>query len=739
MSGPMLSNAWYRVADLKPRLRTHARLHRHVYRGEVWYLLQDPVSNRTHRFTPSARLFIAAMDGQRSVSELWRMSQRRLGDDAPTQDEVIQLLGQLHGADLLQSDVMPDTAEVHERGERLARATWISSRLNPMSMRIHLWDPNTLLDRWMPWLGRIWSRTGGIVWLIVMGLALLLLPSHWSELSNNFADRVLAVDNLFLLWLVFPIIKLAHEMGHAVATKRGGGEVHDMGVVLLVMIPVPYVEASAASVFKSKYERAMVGAAGMAVELFLAALAFLAWMVVEPGIVRALLFNVMIVAGVSTLIFNGNPLLRYDAYYMLADLIEMPNLAGRSLRYWGDLIERRAFGARDLPELDVNPSERGWLLFYGAASSIYRVIVTISIALFIGGQFFFIGVLLASWAVGSMALWPVIKGLRHIADSPGLRLHRRRAWGVTAAFVAMLGTLLFAVPAPFRSVAEGVVWLPEQAQVRLGHEGFLTRYVAAPGSHVHAGQTLLEAHDPKLAAQIEQAQARVAESQAGYGAKLVADRAAAMMALEQLHTDEANLADLKQRAEGLVAKAASDGIFTVPRAQDLPGRYLKRGDLLGYVMPPDRTDAGPSNPHGTPDTHAMPMPSRLARVVVTQDAIDLVRHATSKVLVRYAHQPDVVLEGRVIREVPSGAEYLPSRALTTDGGGQLATDPRDQKGAKTMERTFQFDVAMDSVPAALASAHYGERVYVRFDHAREPLGMQMWRGVRRLFLSHFQV
>jgi putative peptide zinc metalloprotease protein len=219
----------------------------------------------------------------------------------------------------------------------------------------------------------------------------------------------------------------------------------------------------------------------------------------------------------------------------------------------------------------------------------------------------------------------------------------------------------------------------------------------------------------------------------------VADRAAAMMALEQLHTDEANLADLKQRAEGLVAKAASDGIFTVPRAQDLPGRYLKRGDLLGYVMPPDRTDAGPSNPHGTPDTHAMPMPSRLARVVVTQDAIDLVRHATSKVLVRYAHQPDVVLEGRVIREVPSGAEYLPSRALTTDGGGQLATDPRDQKGAKTMERTFQFDVAMDSVPAALASAHYGERVYVRFDHAREPLGMQMWRGVRRLFLSHFQV
>jgi len=173
----------------------------------------------------------------------------------------------------------------------------------------------------------------------------------------------------------------------------------------------------------------------------------------------------------------------------------------------------------------------------------------------------------------------------------------------------------------------------------------------------------------------------------------------------------------------------------VPRAQDLPGRYLRRGELLGYVMPPDQPGKS------APPSQA----SRLARVIVTQDAIDLVRHATSKVLVRYAHQPDLVLEGHVIREVPSGAEYLPSRALTTDGGGQLATDPRDQKGARTMERTFQFDVAVDSTAAdpisgsSMQSAHYGERVYVRFEHTREPLGWQMWRGVRRLFLSHFQV
>src|SRR5712675_485777 len=104
----LLSNWWYRVAERRPKLRAHARLHRHRYRGEVWYLLQDPASGRVHRFTPAARLVIALMDGERRVAALWEIANRRLGEEAPTQDEMIQLLGQLHAADLLRSDVNPD-------------------------------------------------------------------------------------------------------------------------------------------------------------------------------------------------------------------------------------------------------------------------------------------------------------------------------------------------------------------------------------------------------------------------------------------------------------------------------------------------------------------------------------------------------------------------------------------------------------------------------------------------------
>src|SRR5262245_48008979 len=118
MTTPLLSNWWYRVARRKPKLRSHARLHRHIYRGEVWYLLQDKASSRLHRFTSAARLIISLMDGKHTVEELWELANKHLGDDAPSQDELIQLLGQLHAADLLESDVTPDVAELFARSER---------------------------------------------------------------------------------------------------------------------------------------------------------------------------------------------------------------------------------------------------------------------------------------------------------------------------------------------------------------------------------------------------------------------------------------------------------------------------------------------------------------------------------------------------------------------------------------------------------------------------------------------
>ena len=715
MSAPLFSNSWYRVAALKPRLRSHARLYRHRYRGEVWYLLQDPASGRVHRFTPAARILIAAMDGARSVEEIWGIANRGLGERAPTQDQVIQLLGQLHAADLLQSDVTPDVAELFARGEREQKSRRRAAYGNPMAIRIPLWDPNIFLDRLRPWIARLWSGWGALVWLAVVLPATLLVPPHWPELTHNFSDRVLALDNLVVLYLLFPFIKAFHELGHATATKAGGGEVHDMGLILLVLMPVPYVEASAATAFRSKYRRAAVGAAGMAAELFIAALAFYVWLLIEPGIVRAALFNVMLIAGVSTLIFNGNPLLRYDAYYILCDLIEMPNLAARSLRYWAYLVERYALGVRDAEAPIATASEKAWFVCYGLASSAYRVLVTVVIALFIASRFFIVGVLLAGWALFAMAVLPVLRGLRHVVGSPRLRKQRRRAIAVTFGSIGAAIVLALAVPLPYHSDAEGVVWLSEQAQVRAGASGFVTRFLAEPGSPVVPGDALVQTFDPALEAMLRASAARVDELEAAYASEFVADRAKAQILRDKLDGARAAWARAVERAGETIVRAHAAGVFVVPQAVDLQGRYFRRGELLGYVI-------GREEP--------------VVRVVVPQDAIDAVRAGNDRIRVRLVDRPERVADGRIVRQVPAGEAYLPSRALATEGGGQIATDPRDSSGPKALERMFQFDVALSDAGRLDV---FGERAYVRFEHQSEPLALRWYRDVRRLFLSRFGV
>jgi putative peptide zinc metalloprotease protein len=591
--------------------------------------------------------------------------------------------------------------------------------MNPMSLRFPLWDPNAFLNRFQPLIDLLWSRLGAALWLAVVLPALLILPPHWTELTGNFSDRVLAVDNLMMLWLVFPAIKLLHELGHAAATKRGGGEVHDLGMMMLVLVPVPYVDATASTVFKSKVERAMVSAAGMAVELFVAALAFYAWLLVEPGAVRSILFNVMFVAGVSTLIFNGNPLLRYDGYYILADLIESPNLAQRATRQWAYVIERYGFGVEGLIEPDAKGSERAWLLLYGAASTAYRIFVSISVALFIAGQFFFIGVVLAIWALIAMTVMPVVKALKHLSDSPTLYQNRRRAVTVSAGVLSALLFVLFVIPLPYRTAAEGVLWLPDEALVRPGQEGFVEQLNVQPGSPVRKGDVLATLHDAPLSADLASAQARLEELTVSYNAQLLSDRAAAGILHEQIEGQTKSMAVLQARADKLVLKAGTDGHFVIARGVDMQGRYLHKGELLGYVIGPQKT-AG------------------LVRVVVGQDAADAVRNDTQRVDLRLAHVPEQTLTGRITREVPGGDEYLPSKVLSIEGGGHLVTDAREPNRPKTLERTFQFDVALPD-QAAAKSAYFGERAFVSIRHTALPIGIQWYRAARLLLLSHFNV
>jgi putative peptide zinc metalloprotease protein len=713
---PLLSSLWYRVADLRPQLVARARLHRHRYRGEVWYLLQDPASGRVHRFTPAARLVLAAMDGRRSVQDLWTLAGRQLGDEAPTQDDLIHLLGQLHGADLLMTDVPPDALELFDRGEREARSKSRRSWANPMAMRIPLWDPGRFLDRHLPLWRLLWGRGGALLWLSVVLPALLLLPSHWADLSNNLSDRVLQPDNLVLIGLLFPFIKFLHEMGHATAARAAGGEIHDMGVMLLVLMPVPYVDASSANVLRSRWARARIGAAGMIVEVFIAAIAFFVWISVEPGLLRAILFNAMLMAGVSTLIFNGNPLLRYDAYYILADLVEIPNLAAQSSRYWGYLLQRHVLRLRDVSSNAHEFSERAWFGAYGLLSAIYRTFVTVAISLFIGSRFFFIGVVLALWAAAMMIVTPLVKSLKALNALPETQERRSRVYGMLGLVAGAIVLLVVAVPMPFRTQAEGVVWLPEQAIVRAGAGGFVRTLHTAPGTWVKPGALLASSTDPALHAQVRLLQARVDELEATYAVEFVSDRTRADIVRDQLDHERAQLARSEERAQGLQVSASIPGRFTVQQAADLPGRHLRQGEVIGYVI-------GAEPP--------------VLRVALDQASIELVALSTREVQIRMEGSLDVPHAGRILRQVPAGRGEVSNLALASGGGGRIATDPRDPQGRRTLERVFELDVGFESPPAGVLP--FGQRVHVRFDHPPEPLAAQAWRGIRRLFLRQFDV
>ena len=186
------SQSWYRVAALRPRLRPQARIHRHDYRGEVWYILQDESSGRYHRFSPVAHFVIGLLDGEHSVQEIWDASIVRLGEDHPTQDEVIELLGQLHSSDLLQTEGTPDTSELSQRHDKRERQKWIKRFYSPLSLRFRLFDPEPLLRRTIGFVRPIFGRFGFVLWCAVVAFGAVMAALHWTDLTENIVDRVLA-------------------------------------------------------------------------------------------------------------------------------------------------------------------------------------------------------------------------------------------------------------------------------------------------------------------------------------------------------------------------------------------------------------------------------------------------------------------------------------------------------------------------------------------------------------------
>ena len=701
---------------LKPRLRPHAHLHRQEQRGLLWYVLQDSASGRHFRFTPEAYQFLGLLDGQRSVEEAWQRSRRVLEEDAPGQDEIIRLLSQLHASDLLDGYQIPDPEEVFSRGTKTRQRKRLQQYLSPLAVRIPLLDPERFLQSTRPLARFFFSAQGALIWALVLLGGGWVLVTEFDALTDNLTDRVLAADNILIILIAFPLLKLIHEFGHAFAVSRWGGEVHEMGVMFLVFMPIPYVDASASAVFRSHWQRAWVAAAGMYVEMFMAALAVIGWSLMEPGLLRSILFNIALIGSVTTLLFNINPLLRFDGYYILADAIDIPNLGTRANRYFLYLCQRYLLGLEGTISPAIARGEAGWFFFFSIASFCYRVVVVSLIALFVAGKFFFIGVMLALLAVCMMVVLPLAKLIWFLLANP--RVHRGGVRAYSGAVMALLVVLagVFMLPLPLNTYADGVIWVSEDAEITVGESGFVDLIPHVSGGRVEAGELLLQLSNRQLEMELGAINARRKALLARHAADRVVDRARAQLTAIELNHNQARIDELKARLSALTLNVQVPGALLVGNTADMPGSFVRKGEVLGFVVS---------------DT------SVRIRTLVEQVDAGLVRDRLQGVRVLMADNLNQEYEARLTRQVPAASDRLPSPVLSTQGGGQVVLKPDTSNGEpRAMNTLFHIELTFSQLPG---HPRVGQRVHVKFLLGYEPAGYQVLRRARQLFLSRFQL
>ena len=701
---------WNHVANLRPQLHKHVNAHPHNFRGTRWYILSDAVRGKHLRFNDIAYEFIGRLDGDQSIEEIYLQIEGKLGENSPSRHDLLAILVQLFSIGALRSGMPADVEQLFKKHQAEKSSNRTRRLLNPLAIRFPLFDPDNFLNRSITSVRSLISIGGAVTWAIVVCLAAMLLLINYQELMATLKADILQPSNLILVVALFPIMKAFHEFAHAYAVKAWGGEVHEMGITLLVLMPVPYVDATAAWGFREKYKRILVSAAGMIMELFLAAIALIVWTMVEPGLLKTAALSAFLIGSVSTVLFNANPLLRFDGYYIMQDLIEIPNLYSRSAKYIMYLLKHHVLGL-DAQSPVTDESEKPWLAGYGILAWLYRIFITFVIAIFLAGKYFVLGVALALWSMALLFVIPVYKGIRFLLTDKSISGKRMQPIGKMVAIVASIALVVSLIPFSLYTNAQGIVWVPDQAQIYSEVDGFVTEIKATPGEQIATGTGVLQLSNPTIDANEQVLKARYKELSIRHKAEKFSEPVKAEQTLEEIATVEADWQELQAERESQTLTSSVNGTFVLPDEQKIVGRYIKKGEAVGYVVNPEEL---------------------IVRVVVPQTSVGLFSKEVKNVSVRFAEQPGKAMQANIIRQTPAGSFSLPSRALGAAGGGEIAVNNTDENGTTSVNKVFQLDL---SLPENSIASGLGTRAYVRVNHGREALALQWLRSARQLLLN----
>ena len=717
MASGFLSPDWYRVAHLRPIRRAHTRLARHVYRGEPWYVLQDIQSNKHHRLTKQAYAILGRMDGIKTVQDLWEKACAIFPSAPPSQMEIIQLISQLHSADVISTDTGPNYREMDRRAREERRKTVVGYFKNPLSLRIPLFDPDWILNKGTTLSKFMFSKASGIAWVLLILFATATGLLNFSELEAPGAEALISSVNILYIAVSYIFVKLLHEIGHGLAIKKWGGEVREVGIMLLIFFPVPYVDASQASFFEQKYQRMVVSAAGVMVEMAIAAVALLVWINAEPGPTSTIAYNLFLIGGISTLFFNGNPLLRFDGYFVFADLIEIPNLAQRANQYFLYCIQKFVLGNIDAERPVVSGGEELWLFTYSVAAFLYRVFIMIFISIYVATALPLIGVAIVAWSVYMAFIAPLLKGTKFVLFNPSLDAMRGKSLLRVLGVVAFLWVLFFYIPFPYFTTVDAVLEANENSRIRVTEPGVVLDVSVENGNHVVAGETIIRLENPLLERQISIAEAELREARLNQDMAQLGDATTRGAWSEQVNYLAARLVEFEERHTNLSVKAPATGRLVLPNQRELNGTLVGQGEALGVVQ--IRAD-----------------PRWRTAVPVARS--ELVDDDVLEASVRPYFDSSLELPVVIVARAPEYTTRLESFALTERSGGHLVST-REGENPISVTPIRSYLLASEGLPEGFPLLPEGSRASVRFVHSPTPLGPRIWRTIRQTFLDYFNV
>ena len=542
-------------------------------------MVEDPMTSRFFRLGLQEYTFISFLDGHTPIHEaLGRLSSIMPNHRLTEQDAagVCRWLVEMDLAHTAESGKAARLAQTADAVEKRHRAT----RCNPLVFKLPICRPDRSFASIVPWFGWIHTPWFFVGWLLLVGWGAFELFSHSERLAAS-SRGIFAPGNWLWIAAAWIVLKIAHETAHGVACKYYGGAVREMGILFILFAPLAYVDVTSSWRFRSNWQRIHVAAAGMIVELLVAAVAAVLWSKTEPGWLNHLCFNVVLMASVMTLLFNANPLMKFDGYYILSDLLCIPNLYVNGQQYLRYVARRYFLGMH--AALPPWPRRQMSIIrWYGIASFAWRIVVCASLTIAAAALFQGAGIVLAALAI---VLW---LGLPAIALAKFLLLGKPGESPKLTRFLLTVGStsglvtaVLIWVPWPGATDAPVVVEYAPFTVVRAGTAGFVRQVCVRNGRPVTAGQVIAVLQNRELENRLDDLELTLRQSDVRCRQlELQGELAACQAEMEKRDALAARLTEKTLEVRRLVIRAPRDGEILRRNLDALPGTYVDAGDEI---------------------------------------------------------------------------------------------------------------------------------------------------------------